>query len=273
MTLWFSIMGTEILSLFLNLKERRIEHVRKFERTLSKRLASEIFEDYMFGDIDPMEQYLAYSKKEDEALSFGGCDDDYDYDYDHCYRSHDGSYYNSSLDNLSPIEASLIDKAVFNDTTWGSYISALGVLRGLRYVKSYYEAERIQRLYEKAISRTSDYRGNVYGHVLSRNGIVYEPIKGSYLVGYETDGYFVVSHFAPKTVVAGVKMMKGLVQSDMPIVIATLPYQANQLVKMGFEAIAKVPQYWHGEIHIKTVCVNKAVDKNRLNSLLVSISE
>lgn len=59
--------------------------------------------------------------------------------------------------------------------------------------------ERIQNNYEQAISRTSDYIGNLEGHILRGYGIVYQPDPNdeSVLVGFTLRDIFIVSHFAP----------------------------------------------------------------------------
>ena len=124
-----------------------------------------------------------------------------------------------------------------------------------------------------AIGRTSSYRGNVYNHVLNRFGIVWEPIKHNYLVGQERLGIYCVSHFAPSSIRKGMEMMRTVLKSNMPVCIATLPYQANMLRKIGFREVAKVPQMFAGELHLKTVMVNDAVNLDIVWYLAESISE
>ena len=191
------------------------------------------------------------------------------------YRGHDGFYYDANDDYEEyPVSASL---ASFYDgllrDDWGTEISAINGWYGLRHCHSYMEAELIQKQYEAAIGRTSNYRGDVANHILKRYGIVWEPIKRNYLVGQERFGVFCVSHFAPSSIRKGMEMMREVLHSSMPVCIATLPYQANMLRKIGFKEVGKVPQWFAGEVHLKTVMVNDAVDVYRIQILLDSISE
>lgn len=192
------------------------------------------------------------------------------------YKGHDGFYYDSSNDEYEqyPVSASLAsayDGLLRDD--WGTTISVVNEWYGLRYCKSYLEADIIQKQYESAIGRTSTYRGNVAGHVLNRFGIVWEPIKHNYLVGQERFGVFCISHFAPSSIRKGMEMMKSVLHHNMPVCIATLPYQANMLRKIGFKEVGYAPQWFNGEIHQKTVMVNDAVDVYTVKSLLDTIGE
>lgn len=191
------------------------------------------------------------------------------------YKGSDGFYYDSEdYDEINPMSAAIASYAdgLARDD-WGTVISEIGSWYGLRYCKSYAEAERVQHQYEFAIGRTSDYRGNVSGHIISRHGIVWEPIKHNFLIGQERYGVFCVSHFAPSSLRKGIEMLKSVLHHSMPVCIATLPYQANQLRKLGFHEVGHVPQWFAGEIHMKTVLVNDSVDIYAVQVLLDSISE
>lgn len=130
--------------------------------------------------------------------------------------------------------------------------------------------DKIYDNYDKAIGRTSSYRGNLKRHILSGNGIVYMPFAddNSALVGFPIDDIFVVSHFAPSSLRMGKELIDNIAKEKMPVVIAVPEYQAAQLEKSGFRFITEIPQYFGGEVVMKKVMVNKATTENDLKNLL-----
>lgn len=147
--------------------------------------------------------------------------------------------------------------------------------KGIRFVADEEEAEIIQEQYANAISRTSDYVCQTLNyHLLGGNAHVLDLLhSGDYVCGFEKADCFIVSHFAPRTLRSGIRMIKALAQSDIPVMIATLPYQAEQLRKAGFRKVAEIPQFWDGEIVTKYVMVNDSVTSYHLVDVLDAISE
>ena len=229
----------------------------------------EVYVDGLYAEEDGFLAYYGNETKDDEEEYIEN-----PYWMTH-WKGSDGFYYEGEdYDEQCPISGALASfrDNLFSDD-WGTPISVVNEWYGLRYCHSYMEAELIQKQYELAIGRTSSYRGNVYNHVLNRFGIVWEPIKRNYLVGQERFGVFCVSHFAPSSIRKGMEMMREVLHSSMPVCIATLPYQANMLRKIGFNEVGKVPQWFAGELHLKTVMVNDAIDIYSVQRLLDSISE
>ena len=122
--------------------------------------------------------------------------------------------------------------------------------------------ERIQNNYEQAISRTSDYIGDLEGHILRGYGIVYQPDpeNKSVLVGFTLRDIFIVSHFAPTSLKKGAELIQNAAKEKMPIVIACPAYQSSQLERSGFKYLTQVPQIFNGEIISKNVMINDAVN-------------
>lgn len=112
-------------------------------------------------------------------------------------------------------------------------------LHNLRKSEDYYDisAEEeqlfctIQENYEKAISRTSDYKADLYQHIANWYGVIYQPDKTdtSVLVGYTFRDIFLVSHFAPSSLRKGLDLIKHAASDSMPIVIAVPEFLSNQL--------------------------------------------
>lgn len=147
--------------------------------------------------------------------------------------------------------------------------------KGIRFVDDEYEADIIQEQYSCAISRTSNYVCQTLNyHLLNGNAHVLDLLNtGDYVCGIEKADCFIISHFAPRTIKSGVKMLKALATCDIPVIVATLPYQANQLRKAGFRKVANIPQFWDGEIVTKEVMVNDSVTMYHLVDILSEISE
>ena len=135
---------------------------------------------------------------------------------------------------------------------------------GIRYVDDPEEADIIQRQYEHAMGRQSNYRGNVYDHLLNRNGVIYED-NGDYLVGQLVGDTFIGSHFAPKNIRSGMRMLEGINKGGLKVVMAVPPYQGNQLAKLGFNQVGQIPQYFNGDIVLKNVYTNNVTTKEDLD--------
>ena len=137
---------------------------------------------------------------------------------------------------------------------------------GIRKVKSEKEADKIASQYERAMSRRSSYVCETLASHLERpETFVYEGFhdedEGSFLVGQETEiGVFAVSHFAPKTLRAGVALMHNAARDIVPLVLAVPAYQAKQAMKAGWRLLTTTRQIFAGEWIQKFVLVNDGVD-------------
>lgn len=138
-------------------------------------------------------------------------------------------------------------------------------------------AEIIHDNYERAISKTSDYIGNLYGHVLSGSGIVYKPWedKLSVLVGYEPEntGVFVISHFSPENPMAGAALIRKALKDEVPMAMAILPDQADILARAGWRFMAKIKQPFGDSVFEKHIMVNRSMDALHLDRLKRYYSE
>lgn len=137
---------------------------------------------------------------------------------------------------------------------------------GLRHVRTGKEADKIASQYERAMSRRSSYVCETLASHLERpETFVYEGFhdedEGSFLVGQETEiGVFAVSHFAPKTLRAGVALMHNAARDIVPLVLAVPAYQAKQAMKAGWRLLTTTRQIFAGEWIQKFVLVNDGVD-------------
>ena len=116
------------------------------------------------------------------------------------------------------------------------------------------------------MSRRSSYVCETLASHLERpETFVYEGFhdedEGSFLVGQETEiGVFAVSHFAPKTLRAGVALMHNAARDIVPLVLAVPAYQAKQAMKAGWRLLTTTRQIFAGEWIQKFVLVNDGVD-------------
>lgn len=137
---------------------------------------------------------------------------------------------------------------------------------GLRKVWSEKEADKIASQYERAMSRRSSYVCETLASHLERpETLVYEGFhdedEGSFLVGQETDiGVFAISHFAPKTLRAGVALMHNAARDIVPLVLAVPAYQAKQAMKAGWRLLTTTRQIFAGEWVLKFVLINDGVN-------------
>ena len=137
---------------------------------------------------------------------------------------------------------------------------------GLRHVRTGKEADKIASQYERAMSRRSSYVCETLASHLERpETFVYEGFhdedEGSFLVGQETEiGVFAISHFAPKTLRAGVALMHNAARDIVPLVLAVPAYQAKQAMKAGWRLLTTTRQIFAGEWIQKFVLVNDGVD-------------
>lgn len=136
---------------------------------------------------------------------------------------------------------------------------------GLRRVRSEKEAGVIASQYERAMSRRSSYVCETLASHLERpETLVYEGFhdedEGSFLVGQETEiGVFAISHFAPKSLRAGVALMHNAARDIVPLVLAVPAYQAKQAMKAGWRLLTTTRQIFAGEWIQKFVLINDGV--------------
>jgi len=146
-------------------------------------------------------------------------------------------------------------------------------LIGITTVDDEETADRLQKQYESAIGRTSNYVGDLYSHILSHNGLVlFDDKNESAVVGYSSPirggRVFIVSHFAPYSLRSGVNFIRYLANLKHPIVMAVPDYQSNQLLKAGFRKVGSIPQHFGGELVMKNVMVNDNADDQKLKELM-----
>lgn len=142
---------------------------------------------------------------------------------------------------------------------------------GVRFVESAEEAERVHQQYKAAMSKQSDYVGPVYQNLLARRSVLYED-NGSYIVAprkavQATGNIFVISHFAPKGMKDGVRMVKNLATGPMKVIAAVPPYQGNMLRKAGFDFAGQTVQPFHGELVLKDVYTSQSVTQEEKDEL------
>ena len=120
-------------------------------------------------------------------------------------------------------------------------------------------ASKIQAQYESAISRTSNYKGDLKNHILNQNCFVKEVLENNYICGQVFENsIFQVSHFAPANIFSGYKLIKSLLTSNTPCLLAVLDLQANMLKKAGYTYVTDCKQMFAGEIHTKHIYINNA---------------
>ena len=145
---------------------------------------------------------------------------------------------------------------------------------GIRHVKTEEEAGKIASQYARAMSRRSAYVCDTLAHHLARPETeVYEGFhdddEGSYLVGQKTEfGVFAISHFAPKTLRAGVSLMHHAARDIVPLVLAVPAYQAKQAMKAGWHLVGMTRQVFAGQMVGKFVLINDGVSRQQLAEIM-----
>ncbi len=114
--------------------------------------------------------------------------------------------------------------------------------------------------YRNAMHRHRTYTWSGFPAKFERgwDGILY---KRSALLGSDTNGYFHVSHFAPKNLREGYELIKQVAGSTQPTVFTVTDDLAKQLEKAGFKQLAEIPQIFNGEVVNKKVMINAATKK------------
>lgn len=155
-----------------------------------------------------------------------------------------------------------VENAVINDTNYSDRVESLFEVYDDGSKEMDKLLSEIQANYEKAMKRKSTYIGNLEGYLASGNAVFYSPFIGdnSGLAGTTVNDIFIVSHFAPSSLRKGLELIKEASNSHMPIVMAVPEYLANQLEKAGFNFMFEIPQYFNGEIVMKKVMYNNAMN-------------
>lgn len=138
----------------------------------------------------------------------------------------------------------------------------------IRNVYSEEEAEVIYDQYVKAMSRGSNYLGDVYSWVLSEGTQVIESEDGDYVVGFRCGSAFVLSHFAPRTLSSGTRFLQKLSMWGQSVIASVLPKQAGMLERLGFKKVGEIPQWFNGVVETKSVMVNHATSGETLKNVL-----
>lgn len=105
------------------------------------------------------------------------------------------------------------------------------------------EEDVIAAQYEAAMTRRRSYVCDLANHIYNCDVRIHR-YRRSYLVGYENEGVFIISHFAPYSMREGVEMMKRLGMA----VAAVTPDLSGMLQKCGWSYHGTIPQWFAGEI-------------------------
>lgn len=137
------------------------------------------------------------------------------------------------------------------------------------YLKINEYLEEVYDNYDRAIGRTSNYRGNLIGHMSSGSGLIYapNPKTSNALIGNTVGDIFIVSHFAPASLREGIELLNSAEENGVPVVIAVPEYQSSQLERLGFEMITSIPQYFAGEYVTKNVLINGNITTEDIQTL------
>lgn len=118
-------------------------------------------------------------------------------------------------------------------------------------------AYQFQEQYESAISRTSDYvNDHIYAHLCNQNGALVHRYKSSFVAGFKSEGIFILSHFAPYSLREGMEHLKVLQELPFKVLIAVPEYQAQMLIRLGFDFAGITYQFFGGELVEKQVLTN-----------------
>jgi len=124
-------------------------------------------------------------------------------------------------------------------------------------------ADELDELYAKAISRHSSYRCDLFGHILSGSGVVFcpEPFDSA-LVGQFNGDTFFVSHFCPKGLKSGRRLLQAALRSQVQFVFAVPQFLTDQLVRLGFRDTGQtVNQLFNDNVVTKHVITNRLCPK------------
>lgn len=131
--------------------------------------------------------------------------------------------------------------------------------------------ENIQNQYERAMSRSWDHICDLSNHIYYPSTRVWA-YKRSYLVGYEHEGYFIVSHFAPFSLREGMEMMREIASSYSKIIIAVPFKQARMMIKCGFEWIGTTHQIFKRRSYQKYVFTSRWLSESIKDEIIHCIS-
>ena len=126
-------------------------------------------------------------------------------------------------------------------------------------------SKKIDQYYWSAMSRHETYHGNVAGHIWAETTFVYRD-EGSFLVGQYIGDVFVASHFCPKSMRSGARMLKNLACSNHPVVLCPKQWMEDQLVRLGWMCVGHVPQWFDGDVEIKSVMINDGANRSSVLS-------
>jgi len=119
-------------------------------------------------------------------------------------------------------------------------------------------AEELDELYAKAIARHSSYCCDLFSHILSGSGVVFcpEPFDSALVGQFHGDTFF-VSHFCPRGLKAGIRLLQTVLRSQVQFVFAVPDPLADQLVRLGFRDPGQtVDQWFAGNLITKRVITN-----------------
>jgi len=120
-------------------------------------------------------------------------------------------------------------------------------------------AEELDELYARAIARHSSYRCNLFSHLISTSGTVYcpEPFDSALVGQFHGDTFF-VSHYCPKGLKSGRRLLQTVLQSQVQFVFCVPQCLADQLVRLGFRDTGQtIDQWFNDNLITKRVITNK----------------
>lgn len=124
-------------------------------------------------------------------------------------------------------------------------------------------AERVasvaHKWYTAAMTRRRSYtleKGRFIAHVTGEDVVCFGNLKDGLLFGFEREGAFVVSHYAPRTQRGGVRLIKRA-QKELSLAFFIPDDLGVMLEKMGFYTLAQTfPTVFGEEVMVKKLWTN-----------------
>ena len=145
--------------------------------------------------------------------------------------SEDFDDFNEEEFDESRLEPLPVIKFEWEDDESPTIWTSRGNYREISETAAYLWSDTIDKLYWKAMSRHETYHGNVAGHIWFPSTVVYHDNDG-FIVGQFAGDVFVASHFAPRSLRAGARMLKRLAESRHPVVLCPKQWMEDQLERI-----------------------------------------
>ncbi len=144
------------------------------------------------------------------------------------------------------------------------------LLHGLTNREQYLLMEEIYEYYAAAIERRgreplnqNSFENHFFNHGNYNESLAYGADKDGYLLGSSVDGVFVPTHFAPKTLRGGYRLMKELVDSPIPVSLFITKDLVDTVEKMpGWKVLP-----FHMTVPFRDQVVEKTMVVNRWEAI------